>query len=85
MLLCHRKEVCLFKSFFSPTLFLALYSFSLLLLLFTYLDDVTRTVHDPWARSENNYFATCKKSMRISITACDQELAVPMQVNNLLT
>ena len=46
------------------------------------LDDVTRTVHDPWARSENNYFATCKKSMRISITACDQELAVPMQVNN---
>lgn len=73
------KFVCSSHSLFSP-----LSNPFLLFVLFSSLtlDDVTRTVHDPWARSENNYFATCKKSMRISITACDQELAVPMQVNN---
>ena len=70
----------------SSTLFVMLTLLTLFLSLFSpsNADDVAHSVHEPWGRSENNYFATCEKSMRISITACDQELTVPIQVNYLL-
>lgn len=80
-------QVCLLCSFLSLSLFHLIFLSPVLQFFFFYpsnTDDVAHNVHEPWSRSENNYFATCEKSMRISITACDQELTVPIQVNYLL-